>query len=641
MDSVDFLHLVRSYEQRSEENEAGFRRHVFWLSLVGVLWVWGCLFIGLAMVAWAVLSLQAKGFRYEQIVGFFGGLALVISVLRLTRSDWKDPDGLLIPPVDAPRLYEALDRIRKKVNGPPIYRVFITEEYGASIVQQVRWGGLLPPRNYLMLGLPLAMAIDRPRLVAVLAHEYGHLRRGHSIFAAWIYRTRLKLEGLHSRLSENKGHAALGWMNERFMQWYMPRWWASSFVIARQDEYEADRIAAKLVTKQLMGDALSEVAVRGRWYREQFWAMHWARASEHATAIGPYSLMVGVMNQSLDVNWVYQAWKQEYQAPSPWDSTHPGLRDRLDALQVPPGLTPMSGSNCLAWLGKRSARWIEVLDDRWCQRYATDWQAHHQVLALANKRVQYLMPREPYLQPDECVELGWSLQATAYRDDPLPFYVRALELEPSCKRAVAAAATLHMGMDLDEQLVYLGQAFELIPAMRGLWCSTARGVLDVLEADEHYGAGFKRMRFDWKKREDLAQTLVERMDDELRDHGLLHKAESYTVLEGALWESELAVIKLHLEHSQRLRRAWLLARPLQTVHGAYGLVLVLDRPGVTEQDAHRLEQHWHQYLERELLVSKLMPLIVVHLEQLGNHAFDEISRIPAALVYDRTVAPMG
>ena len=45
--------------------------------------------------------------------------------------------------------------------------------------------------NYLTVGLPLLLAIDRPRILAVMAHEYGHLRGGHGRFAAWIYRTRL------------------------------------------------------------------------------------------------------------------------------------------------------------------------------------------------------------------------------------------------------------------------------------------------------------------------------------------------------------------------------------------------------------------------------------------------------------------
>lgn len=35
------------------------------------------------------------------------------------------------------------------------------------------------------------LALDRPRFLAVMAHEYGHLRSDHGQFAAWIYRTRL------------------------------------------------------------------------------------------------------------------------------------------------------------------------------------------------------------------------------------------------------------------------------------------------------------------------------------------------------------------------------------------------------------------------------------------------------------------
>ncbi len=278
MEHIDFVQRVDSYEQARANSQAAFGRHVFGLSMLGVLWVWGSLFIGLALIAWAVLTWVNHGFRGELIVGFFGGLALVTSVARLTRSDWVAPDGIAVPPGECPRLYDALERIRQKTGGPKIHQLVITEDYGLRIVRQARAGGLLPSRYYLLLGLPLAMAIDRPRLMALLAQECGHLRRKQGWLAAWVYRTRRGLQGLHDRLADARQMTHLGWLNERFMRWYLPRWWAASFVVARQDELLADGLAARLVGKAAMGDALSEVAVRGRWFRERFWAMHWARA---------------------------------------------------------------------------------------------------------------------------------------------------------------------------------------------------------------------------------------------------------------------------------------------------------------------------------------------------------------------------
>ena len=634
MDHIDFVQRVEAYEQAYADRPGACRRSVALFSLLALLWVWGGLLLGLGLVAWSLLSWTSKGFRAEQIFGLFAGLALVLSVVRLTRSDGVEPSGIAVPPAECPRLFEALERIRQKNGGPRINQLFITEDYDLRMLQRPRLGGLQPAHNYLLLGLPLAMAIDRPRLIAMLAQEYSHLRRTPGWLGGAVYRARRRLQGLHDRLADRRQMTRLGWLNERFMRWYLPRWWAVSFVMARNDELVADRMAARLVSKQLMGDALSEVAVRGRWFREQFWTMHWSRARELPTPIGPFSLMAGVMNHSMDVNWVYQAWRQEYEAPAGYHSTRPGLRERLENLGVPPGLTPMSGSNSLAWLGKRSERWIERLDGRWCERHAADWKVYHQILKQTQLRVAELMPREPYLDADGLVELGWNLQLGAYRDDPLPFYKRALELAPEHPRAIAACASLHMGMDLEDQLQYLAQAFDHLPAMRPYWCRLALGVLDVLEADEYYEATIRRLRIDWEKRAELTALQQQKLREELQEQGLLHQALPHSALDKPWWHSEMAVLKLHLAHCPRLRRAWLLARPLRAVRGSHMLVLVLDRPGVHYQQNKKLEQQWRDFLERELLICKLMPGSIVHLDELGPDAGKRLGALQAALVFD-------
>ncbi len=250
------------------------------------------------------------------------------------------------------------------------------------------------------------------------------------------------------------------------------------------------------------------------------------------------------------------------------------------------------------------------------------------------------MPYEPYLQADGLVELGWYMQASEYHDDPLPFYQRALELQADNKRAVTAIASWYVEMDPEAQLPYLAQAFDLVPAMRSQWCAMARGVLDVLDADEQYGGAHKRLRMDWAQREEMAERVRRDLHDEMQELGLLHQAKSYAELTDPLWESELAVIKLHLARAKRLRRAWLLARPLQSVRGSQALVLVLDRPGVGYQEAQQWEEQLYTYLARELLVCKLLPVMLVNVDELGDKAskvYAALGAIPAALLYDRTV----
>ncbi|MEG1456777.1 MAG: hypothetical protein RSC66_14535, partial [Comamonas sp.] len=158
MEHIDFVQRVDAYAQAAAKEPAAFGRHVFGMALLAGLWIWGGLLLGLVLLAWSVLSYVYLGFHGLQIFGFFAGLALLLSVLRLTRSDWVAPDGIAVPPTECPRLFEALERVRQKVGGPRIAQLVVTEDYGLRIAQQMRLGGLLPARHHLLLGLPLAMA---------------------------------------------------------------------------------------------------------------------------------------------------------------------------------------------------------------------------------------------------------------------------------------------------------------------------------------------------------------------------------------------------------------------------------------------------------------------------------------------------
>ncbi len=129
--------------------------------------------------------------------------------------------ALRITAIDAPALFEALERIRKKIKGPAIHEVRLDSEFNASIHQHPRFGLFGGAVNHLTIGLPLLMAMDRPRFLAVLAHEYGHLRGDHGRFAAWIYRTRLSWAKLDDGLRGDDGPVAAA--TQAFLRWYFPR----------------------------------------------------------------------------------------------------------------------------------------------------------------------------------------------------------------------------------------------------------------------------------------------------------------------------------------------------------------------------------------------------------------------------------
>ena len=204
MEHADFIHFVRLSEYACAAQPKTYRRNVALFAALGYAWIVGCLLVAMALLAWVVPRLIQGHVRYTTLAVLVGAIGLAWSSLRaLFVRIQADPEGVKITADQAPDLFKALNRIQRKVKGPKLDEVYIDSNFNASITQLPKFGLLGGSVNRLHLGLPLVMALDVPRLLAVLAHEYGHLRGGHGRFAAWIYRTRLSWAQLNDSLADD------------------------------------------------------------------------------------------------------------------------------------------------------------------------------------------------------------------------------------------------------------------------------------------------------------------------------------------------------------------------------------------------------------------------------------------------------
>ncbi len=356
MDQADFVHMVRMSEHASADDSRAYRRSVAAFAALGYAWVLGCMLLAVGALWWVVPQLLHGRFRWAMgwMLLAAGGLLWACARALWVRLD--APEGVEITAEQAPALFEALERIRKKVKGPAIHHVYVDGEFNASIHQLPRYGLFGGAVNQLTVGLPLAMALDKPRLLAVLAHEYGHLRGDHGRFAAWIYRTRLSWLRLHERFSDDAGPVAVA--TQAFLDWYFPRFAAKTFALARQDEYEADRIAARLLGAEVAAAALTEIEVKGAWLGDAFWAQHWRAAAAQPLPVGPYTAMRSLLALPPEPRFAQDALRQALQRISSVDDTHPVLRDRVEALTGGrPALPAWSQRSALSLLGPQVPQW--------------------------------------------------------------------------------------------------------------------------------------------------------------------------------------------------------------------------------------------------------------------------------------------
>ena len=170
MDRADFVHLVRLSEHASAEDSARYRRGVAAFAALGYAWVVGCFVLAVAGLAWFAAAAASGRVRSFYLWGAITALGLLWSSWRALWCRIEPPAGVRITAQEAPALFKAIERLRRKVDGPRIHDVYLQDDFNASIGQRPRWGLFGGARNHLTLGLPLLLAVDRQRLQAVLAH---------------------------------------------------------------------------------------------------------------------------------------------------------------------------------------------------------------------------------------------------------------------------------------------------------------------------------------------------------------------------------------------------------------------------------------------------------------------------------------
>lgn len=583
MDQADFVHMVRMSEIASAENSSAYRRSVAAFAALGYAWVLGCLVLALGMVAWAVPPLLAGRFKLVFVLVLISGLTLLWTSLQALWLRSDAPDGVEITAVEAPALFEALERIRRKIKGPHIHHVYLNDEFNACIRQQPRYGLLGGAVNHLTIGLPLLMALDRQRFLAVLGHEYGHLRGDHGRFAAWIYRTRMAWMRMHQGLGDDGNVVAAA--SNAFMRWYLPRFAARSFALARQDEYEADRIAGRLVGREVAAAALIEIEVRGTWMERHFWERHWSKAADHPVPVGPYRSLRKCLARMPEPAFANDALRQALKRLSNVDDTHPGLRDRLESLEAPPILPEWSGGSAMELLGDDAKRWISHFDKQWCRDHATEWKQHHAWLAQVRERVQKLTAQQAQSNADEMVELARLSRHLDPRAPVQPLYALALQRSPGHAGALRGLVQSLPDEDRQGKLQCLEQLWDGDGDSRWWAARTALAELETSRTGmEHDAAAYKQ----WRKRLERAQEAEDRAWEELSGASLFARAVRHD-----LSPFEQTELTTQLARYRNVARAWLVRKQLREFPRRRAYLLFVEMPGLEPDEGlalcHRLE----------------------------------------------------
>lgn len=332
MNNQQFDALVRRLEAEATAAPRAYKARVLALALVGYLYIGAVLALMFALIGacvWIMATTQGTQAGLVKVV-----IGLLVFAGVIAKSLWvtfEPPAGRRLTRDEAPRLFEEAEEIRRALDAPRADVVLLSDEYNASVAQVPRLGIFGFPRNYLKVGLPLLAALPAAQVRAVLAHEFAHLSGAHGRFGNWIYRVRTSWYQLMQRLDERGSRASV--IFKRFFDWYAPYFGAYTFVLMRQHEYEADRLAATVVGADAMAQTLVDLNVRGDFLESRFWPAVWKGAERGESAPGDvYARLARESCERLEAD-VAEEWRTgALKRRTDTDDTHPALRDRLAAL---------------------------------------------------------------------------------------------------------------------------------------------------------------------------------------------------------------------------------------------------------------------------------------------------------------------
>jgi Zn-dependent protease with chaperone function len=587
MERADFIHLLRLSEQASSADSAAYRRNVAGFVVLGYAWVIGCFVLACILLYWAIDALSHGRFKASYVWVLVAAGSLLITSLRALWCRFDPPEGVELKPSDAPALFEALERIRKKIKGPPIHHVWLSDDFNASISQLPRYGLLGGAVNHLSIGLPLLLAVDRPRFLAVLAHEYGHLRGDHGRFAAWVYRTRLSWARMEQSMRGDQGLVTL--LSQSFLRWYFPRFAAKTFALARQDEYEADRIAGKLLGHNVAGAALIEIDLKGSWLAQEFWRDHWRAAAHTMQPVGPYTMMRKLFSLPLPEPFARTTLRQNLRRISDIDDTHPVLRDRLEALEAHAELPAWSTQSSLELLGKKGSQWLAHFDKVWCRDHASEWKQHHAYLERLKAQIETLKAGFETLNADQLAGLGELQLRLDPRAQVRPCFERAVQLAPQHGPGLRGLIQCLGPQEGAARLDYLNRLFDHRPDFRWWACNTAVTHLEQPGAD---GQQDLRLLSSWRERLKTARAAEERAWEELTDGDFFRATSPHD-----LNEFESGELQSDLARCQPVARAWLARKNLKEFASRRAYVLFVELPGMDDEDRYALCRHLEQTLD--------------------------------------------
>jgi Zn-dependent protease with chaperone function len=375
MGHEEFTGLVARLEKKAERDPAGYQSRAVLLALCGNAYLAAVLLLIVAAMVGVLATFTVLKAIAAKLVFVLG--AFLVLVVRAVWIKLAPPEGIEVKRAEAPELFALIDELRNALRSAHFHHVLVTDEFNAAVYQMPRFGVFAGTRNYLLLGIPLMKLLTVEQFKAVLAHEFGHLARGHGRISNWVYCQRLRWARLAATLQEAESGGKF--LFAPLFRWFVPYFTAYSFPLARANEYQADAASARLASPRAAAEALTGVNVMASYLQERFWPFVHRQADDlPQPRFMPFSGLGQKAHEDMDPASASRWLEASLAQRTDLADTHPSLAERLKAIGERAHLAPPeAGKGADRLLGAALATVVAQLDERWRTAIQPSWEARH------------------------------------------------------------------------------------------------------------------------------------------------------------------------------------------------------------------------------------------------------------------------
>lgn len=346
------------------------------------------------------------------IIGFFKELKVKIPA----------PEGIDAGKEEFPELYNILEEIRIKINCPEIHYVKFDLSFNAYVDEIPMYGVLGPFRRYLVIGIPLMLALSKDELRAVISHELGHLSRSHGKMHIKL----LRIGNVWKKAYEEvkKSRKRTGSISKLFLARYIPALNNALFSLRRENEHAADKAAEIVAGTATVAAIIVKIPLYGSYIEGVFWYNINALARvEEAPPQNIFQLMEAFLEEPLPEERSKHILTQILQVQSLPCWTQPSASERLENIGVicefpdhrkVSSLRDILGEKADTVLSKANGLWLSGVSETWSKIYKSCEESRQRLKQLEEGRnqVRTLAYGEEERVYDEEIERALLLEET-------------------------------------------------------------------------------------------------------------------------------------------------------------------------------------------------------------------------------------